>query len=180
MVVFSPGNFQNYYSNPAIRKTPQTISLMEKCLAIILDLGWETPPKASWLLSVKSQQYYENFSIALNELKHKKKGSFFVNLTDPKTQDTVFVRWYSNSPQQDVLSVESSYAIVQGYLIESTPIKRAKEIAKIFEVTFEGILKEHTRPLDASFIRLQKLTFLSENLPKPFPRVHPKAKEDSK
>ncbi|MHA2407843.1 MAG: hypothetical protein ACXACA_05690 [Candidatus Ranarchaeia archaeon] len=180
MVEFILGNFQNYYSNPAIRKNPHTISLLEKILTKILDSGWEPPSKAAWLQSTKSQQYYENLSIALNDLKQRKKGSLFVNLVDPKTKDMIFIRWYNNTPQQDVLSVEASFAISQGRLIEATPMLRAKEIVEFLKEPFKSISIEHTRPLDSTFIGLQKLSLLSDDLTQPFQRVHTEIEEDSK
>jgi len=177
MVSFIQGNFQNYYSSPAIRKNDKTIPLFEKAISAIIDASWEVPPKAAWFQSGKNQQYYENHLEAISELTQRKYGALFINFFDPKTLDLVFVRWYNSSPQQDILSIEASFTILQGELIEVTPLLRAEELAQQFHTFFSKISDSHTRSIDPLFMRMQQLSLLSETLIQPSQRVHKKKGE---
>lgn len=166
---FIKGNFNNFFLERGLRKISTTIRLFFHAINVIINnTDWVLyRTKPVWVSTPKEERYFINLGEAFEYLRKINKFALFVTLQHKKKRYKVFIRWYDNDPQVDVLSIEGTFSIEEEKIISLTPTHMLKNIVDIIGKTLESqISLEDTRELSLTFLRATRNMWLSQKLSK--------------
>ena len=164
---FIKGNFNNFYLERGLRKTSITIELIFRITnTIINNTDWTLHiTKPIWISTPKEEKYFGKLEEAFEYLRKMNKFALFITLQHKKKQYKVFIRWYDNDPQVDVLSIEGAFSIEEEKIISLTPAPMLKNIVNMVSKALKKqVSLNDTRELNLTFLGDMKNMWLSQKL----------------